>query len=279
MLATNKKMKTVKPFLRWAGGKNWFTKHIEDYLPKTFNDYYEPFVGGGSIFFFLKSQGYIKNKAYLSDSNPDLINTYKILKNQSENLFKILRTHSDSENEYYRMRSAVFVDPVEKAAQFLYLNKTSFNGIYRVNRNGKYNVPYGRRNLDILYDFDHLKQVTTVLKNTYLSTQDFKQRCRQIKKNDFVFIDPPYTVAHENNGFIQYNQSIFSWKNQLQLSKVTTELDKKEAYFLMTNAYHDCVKEIYQIGNQNKLHRASTVGGKGALRTKYKEIIITNISN
>ena len=278
-MTTEKKLKIVKPFLRWAGGKTWFTKHIEDYIPKEFNDYYEPFIGGGSIFFFLKSKGYIKNKAYLSDSNPDLINAYKVLKNHSKHLFKILKTHLDSEEEYYRMRRAEFIDPIEKAAQFLYLNKTSFNGIYRVNKNGKYNVPYGRRNLNKLYDYEHLEAISIALKNTYLSTQDFKQRCKQIKKNDFVFIDPPYTVAHENNGFIQYNQSIFSWNNQLQLSKLTTTLDNNEVYFLVTNAYHDCIKEIYQTGNQMKLLRASTIGGKGATRAKYKEIIITNITN
>lgn len=276
-MTTEKNNKIIKPFLRWAGGKTWFTKHIENYIPKDFNDYYEPFVGGGSVFFYLKSKGFIKNKAYLSDSNSDLINTYKILKNHSNDLFEILKTHIDSEDEYYRMRSTDFTDKIEKAAKFLYLNKTSFNGIYRVNRNGEYNVPYGRRNLNILYDFEHLKDISIALKNTYLSTQDFKQRCKLIKKNDFVFIDPPYTVAHENNGFIQYNQSIFSWNNQLQLSKLTDELNEKEVHFLVTNAYHDCIKEIYKVGTQEKLSRASTIGGIGAKRAKYKEIIITNI--
>jgi len=171
-LTTEKNNKIVKPFLRWAGGKTWFTKHIENYIPKDFNDYYEPFVGGGSVFFYLKSKGFIKNKAYLSDSNSDLINTYKILKNYSNDLFEILKTHIDSEDEYYRMRSTGFTDKIEKAAKFIYLNKTSFNGIYRVNRNGEYNVPYGRRNLNILYDFEHLKDISIALKNTYLSTLD-----------------------------------------------------------------------------------------------------------
>lgn len=271
------KIKTVKPFLRWAGGKTWFTKHIENYIPQKFNDYYEPFLGGGSVFFYLKSKGIIKNKSFLSDSNAELINTYKTLKNNHKELFLILKSHIDSEDEYYRLRNTEFIDPIEKAAQFLYLNKTSFNGIYRVNRNGKYNVPYGKRNLDLLYDFDHLTNVSNALKNTYLSTQDFKNRCKKINKNDFVFIDPPYTVAHENNGFIQYNQSIFSWNNQIELSKLTIDLDRKGAFFLVTNAYHDCIKEIYTTGFQKKLSRASTIGGIGAKRTKYKEIIITNI--
>ena len=98
-LKSKNKLKVIKPFLRWAGGKTWFTKHIENFIPKVFCDYYEPFIGGGAIFFFLKSQGYIKNKAYLSDSNPDLINTYKILKNHHEPLFKILKEYGDSEEK------------------------------------------------------------------------------------------------------------------------------------------------------------------------------------
>lgn len=271
------RIKPMKPFLRWAGGKNWFTKYIENYLPRQFENYYEPFVGGGSIFFYLKSKGFIKNKAYLSDSNSNLINAYKVLKSNPKELFLLLKTHFDHEDEYYRMRSAKFSDPVEKAAQFLYLNKTSFNGIYRVNLKGEYNVPYGRRNLDPIYDFDHLSNVSKALKNTYLSTQDFKNRCKKASKDDFIFIDPPYTVAHENNGFVKYNQSIFSWDNQIQLSKLTASLDKKGAFFIVTNAYHESIKEIYSTGYQEKLSRASNIGGTGAKRTTYKEIIITNI--
>lgn len=268
---------TLKPFLRWAGGKNWLTKIIDDYLPNQFNDYYEPFVGGGSIFFYLKSNGLIKNKAYLSDSNADLINTYRVLKSKKKSLFLLLKDQTDNEDNYYKIRAEEYEDPVERAAQFMYLNKTSFNGIYRVNRNGKYNVPYGRRNLEKLYDYEHLTNVSNALKNTYLSTQDFKDRCRSIKEGDFVFIDPPYTVAHENNGFIQYNQSIFSWKNQEQLSSLTNSLNQRGIKFIVTNAYHKCIKDIYLVGTQKKISRASTIGGIGAKRANYNEIIITNI--
>ncbi|MFK5890277.1 MAG: Dam family site-specific DNA-(adenine-N6)-methyltransferase [Flavobacteriaceae bacterium] len=270
------KKENIKPFLRWAGGKNWFRKHIEDYVPNQFNNYYEPFLGGGSIFFYLKSNGFIKNKAYLSDSNKDLINTYKVIKNNLPELQNLLVNHIDNEDEYYRMRELVFENPIQRAAQFLYLNKTSFNGIYRVNKSGKYNVPYGKRKLELLYDFKHLNKISKILDKTYFSTQDFKERCKQAKENDFLFIDPPYTVAHENNGFIQYNQAIFSWKNQIQLAKVTSKLEEKGVKFIVTNAYHDCIKDLYTTGCQKPLSRSSTIGGKGATRATYKEIIITN---
>ncbi len=267
----------LRPFLRWAGGKNWFTKKIEHYLPCDFNNYYEPFLGGGAVFFYLKSKGFIKNKAYLSDSNADLINSYRVLKDKKKSLFSLLKKQVDNEDEYYRIRSEEYLDPIERAAQFIYLNKTSFNGIYRVNKSGKYNVPYGKRNLQQLYDFQHLNKVSEALKNTFLSTQDFKDRCKTIKKGDFAFIDPPYTVAHENNGFIHYNQSIFSWENQKQLSLLTSSLDQRGVKFIVTNAYHDCIKEIYVVGKQERISRASTIGGIGATRAKYNEIIITNI--
>ncbi|WP_281989858.1 DNA adenine methylase [Aquimarina aggregata] len=275
-MTKKEKNQSIKPFLRWAGGKNWLRKHIENFIPNQFENYYEPFLGGGSIFFYLKSKGLIKNKAYLSDTNKDLINTYRVIKNNLPELITHLSNHTDNEEEYYRIREEKFENPIEKAAQFIFLNKTSFNGIYRVNLNGKYNVPYGKKNLKNIYNFNHLKQISKILDKTYFSTQDFKVRCRQSNTNDFVFIDPPYTVAHENNGFIKYNQSIFSWKNQIQLAKITEDFENRGIHFLVTNAYHDSIKELYTTGNQIPLTRSSTIGGKGATRTNYREIIITN---
>jgi DNA adenine methylase len=269
--------KYTKPFLRWAGGKNWFTKYIENYLPDDFNNYYEPFLGGGAIFFYLKCKGQIKNKSYLSDSNKELINTYKVIKSNPNDLILSLKTHIDNEDEYYKMRSKEFDNPIEKAAKFLYLNKTSFNGIYRVNSQGKYNVPYGKRNLKRLYDFEQILKISAMFEHTYFSTSDFKDKCKKTKANDFIFIDPPYTVAHENNGFIQYNQSIFSWEKQVQLSQISKILDEKKVNFLITNAYHKNILKIYTSGIQIPISRTSTVGGKGAKRAQYKEILITNI--
>ncbi|WP_445749169.1 DNA adenine methylase [Polaribacter sp.] len=278
-MSNKKNMTKTKPFLRWAGGKNWFTKYIEEFLPNEFNNYYEPFLGGGSIFFYLKSKGFIKNKSYLSDTNSELINTYRVIKSNTDDLIKLLKKQRDNEYQYYLIRSQNFDNPIEQAAKFIYLNKTSFNGIYRVNKDGKYNVPYGKRNLKNLYDFDHFYEISKMLEKTYLSTTDFKNRCKQIDINDFVFIDPPYTVAHENNGFVQYNQSIFTWKNQVQLSKIAQVLDYKNAHFLITNAYHQSIKDIYINGKQIPISRSSTIGGLGAKRTKYKELLITNIKN
>ncbi|WP_149206946.1 DNA adenine methylase [Flavobacterium johnsoniae] len=268
----------IKPFLRWAGGKTWLTKHIDKFIPEEFNNYYEPFVGGGAIFLYLKSNGYIKNKSYLSDSNPELINAYKVIKSNPDDLIKSLLEFKNTEEDYYKIRKTNFDNKIETASKFIYLNKTSFNGIYRVNRKGEYNVPFGNRNTKDLYNFDNILKISELLKSTYFSVSDFKKKCEQTKENDLIFLDPPYTVAHENNGFIQYNQSLFSWKNQIELSQILEQLANKKTYFILTNASHISIDELYQIGNKNIMSRPSTIGGIGAKRTSYNEIIISNVT-
>lgn len=267
----------IKPFLRWAGGKKWLTNHIEEFLPEKINNYYEPFLGGGSIFFYLKSKGLINGKCYLSDTNEELINTYKVLKSNPQELFILLKHQKNTEKEYYFMRKAKFSNNIERAARFFFLNKTSFNGIYRVNKNGDYNVPFGHRKIEKLYDFEQLEKTSKLLKNCFFSVMDFKKIKFKISEGDLVFFDPPYTVAHENNGFIQYNQSLFSWDNQIELSKLLLEVKAKKANFILTNACHTSIEEIYNDkANKTILSRASTIGGIGASRTKYKELIYTN---
>lgn len=271
-------MNKVKPFLRWAGGKTWLTKHISNFIPNDFNNYFEPFIGGGAIFLHLKSNGYIKNKAYLSDTNPELINAYRVIKSNPEDLIKILQTLKNTEEDYYRIRRELFDNNLEKAAKFIYLNKTSYNGIYRVNSNGEYNVPYGHRQSKNLFEFDNILRVSELFKGVFFSVSDFKKKCLQSKTNDFVFLDPPYTVAHENNGFIQYNQSLFSWENQIELSQIIDVLNHRNTNFVLTNALHESIDNLYQVGNKCTMSRASNIGGRGAKRTNYNEIIISNVS-
>jgi DNA adenine methylase len=268
----------IKPFLRWAGGKTWLTKHIDDFLPDNINNYFEPFLGGGAIFFYLKSKNLIKGKSYLSDKNRELINTYNILKSKPKELIELLKKQKNTEIEYYKLRKYQSDDKIERAARFLFLNKTSFNGIYRVNQQGIYNVPYGYRKLNDMYDYENLMQISNCLTNCYFSVKDFKKITRKINLDDFVFIDPPYTVAHENNGFIQYNQSLFSWENQIELAKLLVEIESKNANFIMTNASHKSIKKLYKDkGIRYTLNRASNIGGIGANRTNYKELIYTNL--
>lgn len=262
------------PFLRWAGGKSWFTKKVDKFIPKRINNYIEPFLGGGAIFFHLG--GKFKSQ-FLSDVNEDLIITYSVVRDDVASLIKELRKYKNDKEHYYKIRELKHSDPIKRAAQFIYLNKTSFNGIYRVNRLGQYNVPYGNNEKAIFLNTNNLLLASKALENAQLSCQDFEDTIRGAKKGDFVFIDPPYTVAHENNGFISYNQKLFTIDDQKRLAEAIEKLDRKGAYYLLTNAKHSSIKEIYKrLGSPTEMQRTSLVGGKNAMRGVISEYVFTN---
>ncbi|HEY9222422.1 MAG TPA: Dam family site-specific DNA-(adenine-N6)-methyltransferase [Lutibacter sp.] len=262
-----------KPFLRWAGGKKWLKKEIDNLLPKQeFNNYHEPFLGGGAIFFHLNPI----NISYLNDLNKELIDTYEAIKYDVDGVIEELRKFKNTEDCYYEVRSKKYRTDFKKAARFIYLNQTSFNGIYRVNLKGEYNVPFGYRKKDFL-DTETLISASERLKNVRLSNQDFSERIDAINKNDLIFLDPPYTITHNNNGFFKYNQKLFSEKDQYVLSEMIDEIKRKEAFYILTNAAHFKVKEIFDKGDKIlELKRASLIGGTNAKRGKYSEYIFTN---
>ena len=263
------------PFLRWAGGKKWFLKYLTNLEGCHFNNYFEPFLGGGAVFFHLENY----NNAYLSDLNPDLIETYICVRDQVENIISVLSTFENTEKKYYEIRSQKFERDYQRAAQFIYLNKTSFNSIYRVNRQGKYNVPYGfKKNLDFTTP-SNLRAAQVKLQNARINCGNFDQILQNINEGDLIFLDPPYTVAHENNGFIEYNQKLFSVDDQHNLSRLVEQIIDRGAFYILTNAKHKAIEEIYaNIGRPTALTRSSTVGGIGARRETFKEYIFTNCS-
>lgn len=264
-----------KPFLRWAGGKRWFLKHLDTIAPNiSFNNYHEPFLGSAALFLFLKP----KNISYLSDLNSELIETYNAVK---ENVYKVieeLRKLKNVEGEYYRIRDSRFRTDYKRAARFIYLNQTSFNGIYRVNSEGNYNVPYGYRKT-LLFEYENLKLVSSALKTSIIKDDDFESCKKVIKENDLIFLDPPYTVTHNNNGFIKYNQKLFSLDDQYRLSSLIDFIKAKGAYYILTNAAHEKVRQIFTKEGDKiiEVARASLIGGKNAQRGKFSELIITNI--
>lgn len=266
-------MKKAKPFLRWAGGKRWLLNEIDKIVNLDhFDNYYEPFIGGGSIYFHLTP-----TNATISDTNVDLINAYLQVRDNVENVIKTLSDFENTEEFYYKIRNKVFNDKIIEAAKFIYLNQTSFNGIYRVNKQGKYNVPYGHRK-NYAFDFPNLLLASESLRETNILAIDFDDTRAMIKENDLIFLDPPYTVAHNKNGFIQYNQKIFSLDDQLRLNTFINNIKNVGAYYIMTNAAHESIKKIFNNGdNIYELERASVVGGKFAKRDKYSELILTNL--
>merc|ERR1711974_234277 len=166
-----------------------------------------------------------------------------------------------------------------KAARFIYLNKTSYNGIYRVNKKGKYNVPYGYRKGSNLYEFDNMLRLSNLLNDNVNSfSGDFDLVRENLQPRDLVFIDPPYTVAHENNGFIEYNQSIFTWEDQERIANLLEHINTIGAYFIMTNAAHESIHELFQqFGTRKIVQRHSVIGGNGATRNRVNEYIYSNI--
>lgn len=263
-----------KPFLRWTGSKRWFVKNgLEKYMPDKFNNYHECFLGGGSVFFSIKPS----NDTFLYDSNSELIETYKEIRDNVNLVIKRLKKFENTEDEYYRIRDSRFLKPHTRAARFIYLNRCSFNGIYRVNSKGIYNVPYGRRKNVDLVSKNNLLLVSESLKGSNIECGDFENSLDNIKKGDLVFLDPPYTVYHENNGFIEYNKKLFSWEDQERLKSFVLRIIEKGAFFILTNAYHKSIVELYKdCGISFKHSRYSQVGGRNKTRGMYNEIIICN---
>ena len=261
----------AKPFLRWAGGKSWLVKHLHKLSELKFNRYHEAFLGGASIFFNLRPK-----KSFLSDLNPDLIETYLAIQQNAPQVVSLLKGYRNDEEFYYTIRGKQFDDPIERAARFIYLNQTSFNGIYRVNLKGIYNVPFGFRTKEFL-DEQNLLTAQSALKGVHLNNCDFYSILENVKKNDLVFLDPPYTVSHNNNGFIKYNEKIFHLDDQVRLSELIDEIKRKDAYYILTNAAHKTIDEIFEKGDRKLLlSRASLIGGAKSTRGQTHEFIFTN---
>ncbi len=264
----------VKPFLRWAGGKSWLIKNM-DLLTHNiaFNNYHEPFLGGAAFFLAIEPE----NHSFLTDLNEDLIRTYSTLKQSPEEIIDVLLTYENSENFYYEIRELTFDDPISQAARFIYLNQTSFNGIYRVNLKGKYNVPYGYRS-KCFVEPDVLRKVSARLQNAELFSGDFDCSRERVNEGDLVFLDPPYTVSHNNNGFIKYNQKLFSLDDQRRLSRFIDHLKNIGAYYILTNAAHTVIRDIFEKGDRLiELDRVSLISGTSESRIKTSEYIFTNI--
>jgi DNA adenine methylase len=264
---------TPKPFLRWAGGKKWLVEQVGELIEGVeLNRYHEPFVGGGAIFFNL--EGF--DKYFISDVNESLINTYRQVRDNVEKVIESMERYQNTKEYYYKLRAEVFLDNIESAAQFIYLNQTSFNGIFRVNLQGKYNVPYGRRTKNFL-EPEVLRSASKKLSGVSITCRDFSKTGKNVKSGDLVFIDPPYTITHNNNGFIKYNENLFSLNDQRRLAEFVRGIIRAGAYYVMTSAAHEKIKEIFNFCEPFKLERASLVGGVGAQRGHYEEYVFTNL--
>jgi DNA adenine methylase len=259
-----------KPLFRWPGGKRRLAPEILKRFPATYARYFEPFLGGGAIFFALRPR-----QATLSDNNPDLINCFIQLRDRPDEVTDWLASTDKDENTYYEVRASLPDNAVARAARLIYLATLSFNGIYRVNLQGAFNVPYGHRpHLDTA-NKRRIERISESLKGTELLTCDFAQALPDAKADDVVYLDPPYTVAHSNNGFLKYNARIFSWEDQQRLAILARSLVSRGCHVVISNAAHPSITALYVDFEIHEVIRHSIVSAKKDYRRPVAEYIIT----
>lgn len=263
----------MNPFLTWTGGKRWLPKVAPELFDIKFTGkYIEPFLGGASFFYFLQPKN-----SLLGDANRDLIITYKAVRDNYLDVVEFLEKHhkKHSKEYYYYIRDQIYENEIEIAAQFIYLNRTCFNGIYRVNLKGKFNVPIGTKT-NVIQSNDRWDEWSTILQNSELVCGDFEKLINKSKKNDLLFLDPPYTVRHNNNGFIKYNEVLFSWADQERLAAAAEKARMRGTKIIITNANHESIRDLYSDSFSIKeISRYSSIAASGSGRNKYEELIIT----
>lgn len=259
------------PFLKWAGGKRWLSNRVVELAQPILGKYIEPFLGSGAVFFALKPA-----RAILSDVNFELINAYQAIRCDPSKIAKLLQEHQrlHSKDYFYQMRSYKPRCEFRMAARFIYLNRTCWNGLYRVNLNGKFNVPIGTKSA-VIMPTDNWPAISSLLKSAKLACGDFESSIEEAQQGDVVFADPPYTVKHNFNGFIKYNDALFSWNDQIRLRDALLRARQRGARVIVTNAHHVSIRELYQEHFLlEPVVRASVLAGSSAHRGHYEELLI-----
>jgi DNA adenine methylase len=256
------------PLLKWPGGKRNLLDHILPLIPRCFDRYFEPFFGGGALYFALQPK-----KAYLSDKNADLIHAYLQVRNRPEAVIRKLRKLRNNEKDYYAIRSIVPRSDAARAARLIYLITLAFNGIYRVNLKGEFNVPYGYKTHLDPCDAERIREASRLLKGAVMRDWDFEKALSRAEKSDLVYLDPPYTVAHGNNGFIKYNAKIFSWEDQVRLARVAKEVAAKGCTVVVSNADHFSIRGLYDGFSTITIERNSVMAASSGFRSRITECI------
>ncbi len=284
----NRENKIYQPFVKWVGGKRGLLEQIIPFIPKKFNNYHEPFVGGGALFFELFSKGVLDNKkVYLSDINAELINVYKVVKEEPKGLIKNLKKYKEKHNKefYYKIRSLdrdksyQKLSPLEKAARFIYLNKTCFNGLYRVNKKGFFNTPIGSYKNPNIADEETILNASEALQNAIIKEQSFEKVLESAQKNDFVYFDPPYYPLNETSNFTSYDSNTFLENEQIKLYEVFDNLAKKEVFVLESNSDTPFIKELYKNCEINFVQANRFINSKANKRGKIGEVLIRSFSD
>lgn len=272
----------AKPFLKWVGGKQQLLVQFEEYFPQEFNRYIEPFLGGGAVFFHLWNTGRLGNPIFLFDNNEELINTYWVVKNKTEELIALLSNHQKKHNKkyYYGIRGLdrrdVELSNVERAARTIYLNRTCYNGLYRVNSKGQFNVPMGSYKNPQILAKDVLKAANQALQEAQIEVRDFRSIVELAEPGDFFYFDPPYDPVSKTANFTSYTAGDFGSDDQRDLAKVFTQLDEKGCLCMLSNSYTPFVLELYKNFEIKTVQAKRAVNSDANGRGAVTEIVVTN---
>jgi len=273
------KNRLVQPFLKWAGGKRQLLREIRTYIPKGITRYYEPFLGGGAVLFDLQPK-----KGVVNDANLDVMNVYRVVRNQLDELVEALKKHKNEADYYYRIReldrSGDFerLSGVDKAARIIYLNKTCYNGLFRVNSQGQFNVPFGRYHKPEIVNEVVLRAVSKYLRSSDLKmlNGDFEDALRGIRSGGFVYFDPPYDPVSDTASFTGYTLSRFDREEQLRLKLLCDKLDKKGCRFLLSNSATEYIMNLYSEYRIEIVQVARNINSVASRRGKIPEVLVRN---
>lgn len=268
-----------KPFLKWVGGKRQLLPEIRKRLPKDFNNYYEPFVGGGAVLFDLQPETFVIN-----DVNEEVINVYRTIKYDVEALIKELETYKNEASFFYTLRELdrkeeyTALSKIKKAARVIYLNKTCFNGLYRVNRKGQFNAPFGKYRNPNIVNKEGLRSVHNYLNSSFcrITNDDFSKALQNPGEGDFVYLDPPYDPVSITASFTAYSKDGFRKYDQARLKLKCDKLHERGCKFLLSNAATDFIKDLYKGYTIDIVKAGRNINSKGNKRGKVEEVLIRN---
>ncbi len=275
---------TPKPFVKWAGGKRQLIPILNENLPETFGTYFEPFLGGGALLFHMLTERQ-SQKCSISDLNSDLVLSYTTIRDRTEALITSLKNHEknyqkDSKSYYYSIRESNPRSQIEKTSRLIFLNRTCFNGLYRVNSKGKFNVPLGKYSNPNIVNEDNLRSVSHILQSSKVAIQcrDFESVLRDAKKGDLVYFDPPYQPVSDTANFTSYTNKDFTYDDLSRLAELCMDLDSKGCRVLLSNSNSKEVADMFSAKpwTVNKIRANRSINSNSKKRTGHFELLIRN---
>lgn len=262
-----------KPFIKWAGGKGQLLNELTKRVPHNFRRYFEPFVGGGALFFRIQP-----SQAVIADKNAELVNAFIIVRDRVGELIKDLAKHKNEQEYYYALRALdpQKMSPVERASRFIYLNKTCYNGLWRVNRQGNFNVPFGRYKNPKICDIPNLQAVSAVLQGTEILCTDFEEAVQEASQGDFIYFDPPYQPLTSTAYFTNYVQEGFGENEQQRLARLMKKLSDLGCFVMLSNSDTDFIRELYKDFKVETVSANRFINCKANQRIGVTELIISN---